>query len=57
MLQLLDSLCEQHHVATSQLRGCCHQANSDWRSSEITSHYQTIILGIDDLNILSIWNV
>ncbi|KHG17420.1 hypothetical protein F383_22092 [Gossypium arboreum] len=35
----------------------CHQASSDWRSSEIASHYQIVISGIDDLNILSIWHV
>ncbi|KHG24111.1 hypothetical protein F383_31242 [Gossypium arboreum] len=45
MLRLLDSLCEQHHVATSWLTACVsrpyYQASSDWGSSEIASHHQT----------------
>ncbi|KHG03159.1 hypothetical protein F383_27888 [Gossypium arboreum] len=36
-------------ICCSYLTVCCYQASSDWSSSKIASHYQTIILGIDDL--------
>ncbi|KHG22935.1 hypothetical protein F383_03925 [Gossypium arboreum] len=50
-------MAEYTDICCGYLTACCHQASSDWRSSEITSHYRTIIFGIRDHNILSIWHV
>ncbi|KHG21636.1 Acetate kinase 2 [Gossypium arboreum] len=35
--------------STSMSKTRCYQASSDWRLTEIASHYQAVILGIDDL--------
>ncbi|KHG20669.1 atp-dependent rna helicase eif4a [Gossypium arboreum] len=39
---------EYTSICCGYLIACGHQASSDWRSSEIASRYQTIILGVND---------
>ncbi|KHG08836.1 putative 2-phosphosulfolactate phosphatase [Gossypium arboreum] len=40
---------EYTSICCGYLIACCYKVSSDWRSSEIASHYQTVILGINDL--------
>ncbi|KHG06956.1 hypothetical protein F383_33025 [Gossypium arboreum] len=49
--------CDENKYETIT-RWQCYQASSHWRSSEIASHYQTVILGIDDipkLTLVGMW--
>ncbi|KHG07730.1 Cytoskeletal Sojo [Gossypium arboreum] len=58
MLWLLDSLCEQHRVATSRLTACCRQASLDWGSSEIHLTLSKLSFWVlMKFSILSTWHV
>ncbi|KHG24645.1 hypothetical protein F383_30468 [Gossypium arboreum] len=39
------SVAEYIGICCGYLTTCCYQSSSDWRSSKIASHYQTVFWG------------